>query len=280
MSYSKTKAFGFLNEKILARTQGWCEKTLSGGRKELLIKVVTQAIPSYVMSCFELPKHLCQEMHRLMAGFWWGDADNGRKIHWLAWEKLCCPKSEGGLGFRNMHFFNLALLAKQGWRLLTQLDSIIAKLLKAKYFPHCSFLEAELKGGASYSWHSIISGRDVLKLGLRYQVGSGCNISMWNDPWVPIPHSFRPYSPIMEGMENLVVSDLIDFDTKTWAIDFMKEFFTEGEVERMASIPLSSRGVDDRLIWHYDKKDIYQVRNGYHVYNAEMSHKNWAYFFW
>ncbi|XP_024199980.1 uncharacterized protein LOC112203217 [Rosa chinensis] len=175
-----------------------------------------------------------------------------------------------------MHFFNLALLAKQGWCLLTQPDSIIAKLLKAKYFPHCSFLEAKLKGGESYSWRSIISGRDVFKLGLRYQVGSGCNISVWNDPCVPTPHSFRPYSPIMEGMEDLVVSDLIDFDSKTWATDFMKELFIEGEVERMASIPLSIRGGGDQLIWHYDKKGMYQVRKGYHVYNAAMSHKNRA----
>ncbi|XP_024190440.1 uncharacterized protein LOC112194431 [Rosa chinensis] len=134
LSYSKEEAFGFLIEKIRTRTQGWREKTLSVAEKEILIKAVAQAIPSYVMSCFELPKHLCNEMHRLMARFWWGGDDTARKIHWISWEKLRSPKNEGGLGFRNMHHFNLALLAKQGWRLVQNLNSIIARLLKAKYF--------------------------------------------------------------------------------------------------------------------------------------------------
>ncbi|XP_061996621.1 uncharacterized protein LOC133714520 [Rosa rugosa] len=74
----------------------------------------------------------------------------------------------------------------------------------------------------------------------------------------------------------LVVADLIDGDIMTWATDFMRELFTEGEVERMASIPLSIRGVEDCLVWHYDKKGFYQVRSGYHVYNTAMSNKDCA----
>ncbi|XP_062014532.1 uncharacterized protein LOC133731088 [Rosa rugosa] len=98
-SYSKTEAFNFLNERIRKRTQGRQEKTLSAAGKEVMVKAVVQSIPTYVMSCFELPKHLCLEMHCLMARFWWGDKVDDKKIHWLAWEKLCVPKSEGGLGF-------------------------------------------------------------------------------------------------------------------------------------------------------------------------------------
>ncbi|PRQ56718.1 putative RNA-directed DNA polymerase [Rosa chinensis] len=268
LSYSKVEAFGFLNEKIRNRTQGWREKTLSTAGKEVLIKAVAQAIPSYVMSCFEVPRYLCDEMHRVIAQFWWGDEGDARKIHWIAWEKLCYPKCQGGLGFRNMHIFNLALLTKQGWRLIQQPDSIIAKLLKAKYFPRCSFLEAELKGGESYTWRSILLGRKVLEKGMRFQVGDGESIRVWDDPWVPVPYSFRPYSPVMEGLEELRVADLIDPITKDWLVDFMGELFTAGEVEKMACIPLSLRGAHDRLIWHYTKSGLYSVRSGYHAYNA------------
>ncbi|XP_024190126.1 uncharacterized protein LOC112194101 [Rosa chinensis] len=126
ISYSKEDAFVFLNEKIRGRTQGWREKTLSMAGREVMIKAVAQAIPSYVMSCFELPKHMCNEMHQLMARFWWGGSEGDRRIHWLSWEKLCRPKLEGGMGFRNMHCFKLALLAKQGWRLIHRPDSLIA----------------------------------------------------------------------------------------------------------------------------------------------------------
>lgn len=67
-----------------------------------------------------------------------------KKIHWRSWERLCLTKHEGGLGFKNLHAYNLAMLAKQGWRLIKNPNTLIARLYKAKYHPHCSFLNAEL----------------------------------------------------------------------------------------------------------------------------------------
>jgi hypothetical protein len=44
-------------------------------------------------------------------------------------------KAQGGLGFRDLVIFNKALLAKQCWRLLKNPDSLVARILQAKYFP-------------------------------------------------------------------------------------------------------------------------------------------------
>ncbi|XP_061999476.1 uncharacterized protein LOC133716838 [Rosa rugosa] len=252
---------------VRKKTQGWREKYLSATGKEIMIKAVTQSIPTYVMSCFELPKHLCFEMHRLMARFWWGDKVNEKKIHWLAWEKLCVPKSEGGLGFRNMVHFNQALLAKQGWRLLQNPDSLLARLYKSRYYPNCDFLDAQLSNGASYAWRSIMFGKELLHKGVRYQVGDGTRISVWEDPWLPLPYSFKPFSPPMEGLETLKVADLID--EHEWVVPFLDEIFTPLEVSLIAQIPLSIRGAVDRVVWHYDKKGVYSVRNGYHIARME-----------
>lgn len=162
ISYSKVEAFSFLKERVQKRLQGWREKTLSNAGKEVLIKAVIQSIPTYVMSCFELPKQLCNDINQCIARFWWGVKGDEKKIHWLAWEKLCDPKIEGGMGFRDLTLFNLSLLAKQGWRLLRNPGSLVAQIFKAKYYPHTSFLNAPCLPGMSYSWRSILAGREVL----------------------------------------------------------------------------------------------------------------------
>lgn len=58
----------------------------------------------------------------------------------------------------------------------TEPNSLITKVLKAKYFPNVSFMEAPLKSNASYSWKSMCVVRRVIALGFRWQVGGGQSI--------------------------------------------------------------------------------------------------------
>lgn len=79
------------------------------------------------------------------------------RIHWMSWENMCRSKDEGGLGFRLLLYdFNLALLAKQGWRLVQNPDSLASWLLKAKYFPHNTFWHASLGYSPSVCWKGIL----------------------------------------------------------------------------------------------------------------------------
>ena len=112
---------------------------LSKAGKEVLIKVVAQSIPTYTMSVFQLPMKLCDELGAMCAKFWWGQVRNGRKIHWKSWEKFTLSKKDGGMGFQNQRAFNLAMLAKQGWRLLHDTNSLVYKCLKSKVFSKNSF---------------------------------------------------------------------------------------------------------------------------------------------
>lgn len=80
------------------------------------------------------------DLNSMVRNFWWGQKENERKMAWISWDKLCQRKSEGELGFKDLKVFNLALLAKQGWRFIQNPSSLLHKVLKAKYFGSTSFL--------------------------------------------------------------------------------------------------------------------------------------------
>ena len=86
-----------------------------------------------------------------MCKFWWGSQENEKKIHWIDWEKLCLPKEAGGMGFHDLHHFNLVMLAKQGWKLIHETESLVAKILKAKYYLIGNFLTAHIGTSPSFT---------------------------------------------------------------------------------------------------------------------------------
>ncbi|XP_027109391.2 uncharacterized protein [Coffea arabica] len=106
--------FGFIREKCNKTIFNWSNKQLSQAGKEVLLKAVTMAMPTYAMSCFKLPVKLCKDINAMMARFWWGEDNGKRKMHWCSWKKLSTAKNNGGLGFKDLQGFNKALLESNG----------------------------------------------------------------------------------------------------------------------------------------------------------------------
>jgi hypothetical protein len=141
--------------------------------------------------------------------FWWGNSSDKRKIHWVKWSQVCKNKKHGGLGFRGIRAFNEALLAKQGWKCITQPESILSKILKVKYFPKCCFLQAKPSQNMSYTWRNIQQAGWILKKGGLWNVGNGKSINIWVDNWLPDQEGHKTWSVKKEGSNCDYVADLI-----------------------------------------------------------------------
>ena len=108
----KKKALSRIKDQVGRRIASWKGNLLSNAGREILLKAVAQASPTYTISCFVLPDSLCSELNSLVRNFWWGQKEKERKLAWVLWEKLCNKKSEGGNGFQGPKGFQFGLVSQ------------------------------------------------------------------------------------------------------------------------------------------------------------------------
>ncbi|XP_062103477.1 uncharacterized protein LOC133814546 [Humulus lupulus] len=260
---SKRETFKPIKDRIWNKIKGWKRSLFSAAGKEILIKVVVQAMPTYAMNCFRLPLNLINNIHSIAAKFWWGSTEKKRKIHWCKWEELCKRKDRGGLGFKDMELFNQAMLAKQCWRLERYPDSLVSKVLRFSYHSECNFLQAKLGSAPSYIWRSLLWGRRIIEAGSRWRIGSREEVRIMEDKWLPRPSKFtfleKPDLP-----SGLRVIDLRKADGE-WDENFIRNIFIKEDADCILSIAPGHLNSSDKRIWHYNHNGDYSVRSGYQV---------------
>ncbi|XP_074301425.1 uncharacterized protein LOC141632812 [Silene latifolia] len=249
-----------LRDKLSKRLSGWRGKILSRAGKEVLIKAVTNSLPTYVMSIFKIPVNFCDELKSLISRFWWGFEEGKKGISWVAWSRLCQSKSRGGMGFRDFYLFNMALLGKQVWRLLTEPDGLWARVMRARYYPEGDIMTAELGSAPSYTWRGIVEARRVLDSGWRRRVGDGLGIRVWRDAWLPETQTGRVLSPLVPGKELMTVAKPLD-NGGGWNESLLAELFLPFECERIKRIRVSSSRPPDDWFWVGEKDGVFTVKS-------------------
>lgn len=127
-----------------------------------------------------------------------------------------------------------------------QPESLVFRVFKACYFPMTNFLEARVNANSSYVWKSITASWGVIQKGVRWQVGNGRNIHIWQDNWVLREHYFRILSLLPAYWSvDATVDGLFWNGSNFWDVQLLDELFSSEEVELIRSIPLSLRYVED-----------------------------------
>ncbi|KAK2641358.1 hypothetical protein Ddye_023121 [Dipteronia dyeriana] len=145
---------------------------------------------------------------------------------------MCSPKSEGGLGFRDLETSNRAILAKQCWRFLKTPKSLAVKVLKGCYFKDGNFIDAKSNSAASFVWRSLVWGKELLKTGIHWLL--------------------------------VMVSQIIT-PSCGWNLQVLRENFIPSDVEAITQIPICNGDRKYTIMWHYNDKGVYTVKSGYWI---------------
>ncbi|GKU94711.1 hypothetical protein SLEP1_g8164 [Rubroshorea leprosula] len=183
-----------LIETFRRKLSVWKGKFLSLGGRITLINSVLSSLPVFLMSLHLLPKQVIRELDKIRRSFLWGGVGEGRKIAWVAWERVCYEKKEGGLGVKNLRWFNMALLGKWWGRLIGGDKGLWSRVLVEKYGG---------KGGNWLSWMKESRGigspwwNDICKLdtgssnkvgwllsNFNLKLGDEKSVRFWLDVWV------------------------------------------------------------------------------------------------
>jgi hypothetical protein len=148
-----------------------------------------------------------------------------------------------------------ALLAKQAWRIITRPTSLCSQVLRARYFKGGDFLTASCHKASSFTWKSIVHGRELLQEGLVWRVGCGKDIDVWGDNWIPRSDYKRPLGHKPDKVVHKV-DELLLPEGQGWNEARLHELFFEGDVEDILKIPIGRARNEDYCLELHQKWDF------------------------
>jgi hypothetical protein len=270
---NKRRAFEDIKANILSRITGWKAKLLSQAARTTLIKSVANATPVYTMSLFLPPKAIWLDIDSSLRKFWWGYPQEKKHcLSLLGWNKIYSPRCFGGLGLRQMEFLNKALLAKLGWSILNNADSLWIQSLMAKYLRYTDLLSVSIKPSDSWLWKGILKNRDIITRNACWVASSVSALNVWTSPWIPSLPGFKPSpNPNLTSLPHFSISDLILPGNRSWNIDLLSDLFTPLSVQAIKNIYLSPSPIPDRLVWTSSSSRLFSVKAAHESFSSLLA---------
>ena len=107
--------------------------------------------------------------------------------------------------------------------------------------------------------------QQLVKRGLRWQVGDGRSIRIWQDQWLSTRNTYRVVTPERAGNQIKMVWELLREENLEWNTELVREIFLPQDAEAILSIPISESRARDRMVWAEDKRGNFTVRSAYRL---------------
>lgn len=180
-----------------------------------------------------------------------------------AWNSLCWPKDQGGLGFRLFSDYNSDLVTKLGWQMCNHREKLWVRVLWAKYCNDDAVSPQRTMGGSSWLWQGIQRTISVLEKGLCFKVGRRSEVHCWKDPWVMGLEEFKPVPKDLVDRRyvELKVADLWNRESLEWNEELIRDCCNEASAEAILHISISQVNEIDTAQWLLSSDKKFLVKN-------------------
>ncbi|GKC40118.1 putative RNA-directed DNA polymerase, partial [Tanacetum coccineum] len=213
-----------LVEKVKNRIHDWRNKSLSMAGRLQLIRSVIGSMHVFWASVFIIPNGVLVDIEQCMRNFLWSPGASLKGKAKVAWDVVCLPKDEGGLGIRR-------------W----------VKWIHAYKLCGRNFWDIPLRGNMSWGWRKILQLRPIVREFIWHKVGNGSNTSLWYDRWCaasPLANHVSNRDVFRAGLSlSSCISDIVAGNVWNWPSDLIDKY----PLLNSCKVPLSSEV--DSLEW-------------------------------
>lgn len=155
----------FLIDKIAAKVRTWGVRTLSYAGRTQLVNSILLSLHSYWASIFVLPKTVIDGVIAACRNFLWDGKTTSNKTALIAWDVICREKKRGGLGFKESHTWNTAMLGKYIWSIANKADNLWVKWVNHVYLKGQDWKNYSPSSSVSWYWRQLTHIKDKFRDG-------------------------------------------------------------------------------------------------------------------
>ncbi|GAA0175607.1 reverse transcriptase [Lithospermum erythrorhizon] len=172
--------------RIYSSISNWQARHLSLAGRALLIRTSVFGLQNFWCSQVPIPKYVIQEVEIRVRSFLWSGKEGGRSIAKVAWDTVCLPLKEEGLGFKSIQVWSTVCLCKMLWNIVARKESLWVKWVHTVRLKGVSIWAYKKRDSDPWLWKKVLQMRGLIQGKYRVVIGNGRSISFWFDPWCSV----------------------------------------------------------------------------------------------
>ena len=194
----------------------------------------------------------------MCSAFLWSGSPNQTHKAKVAWEDLCVPKEEGGLGIRRLHDSSMVFAMSLIWKIFSLKSSLWVSWIQQYLLRQNYFWDVKENMKGSWVWRKLLRLRSAVYDFIRYELKNGHTAYFWFDNWLGMGKLIDITGVVgtchLGVARNARVSDAVSHSVWNVRGHRSRYFHTLYDRIQAEQVPLESHG-SDMVLWRQSEDD-------------------------